>query len=150
MSMAARRHRVLVVDDEPGLRLLLERVLTRAGYEVRVAEGLEGARTELLEVDAIVTDYHLGGGVTGSDVVRVARDSMGRSAPPAVLVTATPDDVPLEERKHFVDILAKPFRLPVLVDAMRVLLADRRPRLRSSIEARPIGVVIADLDGTGE
>lgn len=136
--MASRRHRVLVVDDEAGIRLLLERALTRAGFEVRAVGTLEQAVVEIYDADGIVTDYHLGGGVTGHDVIEAAAARMGRTAPPAVLVTATPDDVPPEQRASFVDVLAKPFRLPTLVDAVRVMLADRRPRSRSTVEARLI------------
>ncbi len=148
MTVASRRHRVLVVDDEAGIRLLLDRALTRAGFEVRAVGSLEEALSELYDADGIVTDYHLGQGVTGNDVVLAAQARLGRTAPPAILVTATPDDVPGEERVRFVEVLAKPFRLPTLIDAVRVMLADRRPRTRSSVEPRPIEAWLADRDGT--
>lgn len=148
MLVASRRHCVLVVDDEAGIRLLLDRALTRAGFEVRAVGSLEEALHELYDVDGVVTDYHLGHGTTGHDVVLAAQARLGRTAPPAILVTATPDDVPSEERARFVEVLAKPFRLPTLVDAVRVMLADRRPRTRSSVEPRPIEAWLADRDGT--
>ncbi|MCB9604094.1 MAG: hypothetical protein H6722_30830 [Sandaracinus sp.] len=133
--MSGRRHRVLVVDDEWGIRLLFERALSRAGYDVRCVASLEEARPEIYDADVIVTDYHLVG-ATGGDVMRAAATMLGRTLPPALLVTATPDDVLPEDRVLFADVLAKPFRLPVLLDAVRVLLAERRPRLRSSVETR--------------
>ena len=146
--MASRRHRVLVVDDEAGIRLLLDRALTRAGFEVRAVGTLEEALRELYDVDGIITDYHLGFGTTGHDVVFAAEARLGRTAPPSLLITATPDDVPRAKRDRFVEVLAKPVRLPTLVDAVRVMLADRRPRTRSSVEPRPIEAWLADRDGT--
>jgi DNA-binding NtrC family response regulator len=148
VAVASRRHRVLVVDDEAGIRLLLDRALTRAGFEVRAVGSLEEAIAELYDADGIVTDYHLGNGVTGTDVVLAAQARLGRTAPAAILVTATPDDVPDDERTRFVEVLAKPFRLPTLIDAVRVMLADRRPRTRSSVEPRPIEAWLAERDGT--
>lgn len=53
--------RVLVVDDELPIRVLLERVLERAGYEVEVAatgeEGLEAYRRA--PADLVITDILL-------------------------------------------------------------------------------------------
>ena len=63
MSLAAERPRVLVVDDERGLRELLEYGLEQAGFAVRsVTEG--SAALPLLETwlpDVIVLDVMLPG-----------------------------------------------------------------------------------------
>ncbi|HJK90620.1 MAG: Fis family transcriptional regulator, partial [Myxococcales bacterium] len=65
--------RALVVDDEPGLRLLLERVLERAGGRVTAVATLPEARDWIDAVDVIVCDYRLARGVSGADVVRAAQ-----------------------------------------------------------------------------
>jgi DNA-binding NtrC family response regulator len=52
---------ILVVDDEAGLRRVLERILTRQGYRVLTAGSAETAY-ELLaseEADALLLDIHL-------------------------------------------------------------------------------------------
>lgn len=55
--------RVLIVDDEPGVRRTLSRLLERAGYEVHTADGAEDAIGVLGAADfaLVVTDLHLPG-----------------------------------------------------------------------------------------
>ena len=57
----AKVRTILVVDDEAGLRRVLERILTRHGYRVLTAGSAETAY-ELLtaeEADALLLDIHL-------------------------------------------------------------------------------------------
>lgn len=61
MMPASRVPTVLIVDDEAGLRRVLERILTRHGYRVLTASSAESAY-ELLtseEADALLLDIHL-------------------------------------------------------------------------------------------
>jgi two-component system, OmpR family, alkaline phosphatase synthesis response regulator PhoP len=52
---------VLVVDDEPAIRLLCRVNLELAGYEVREAGTLDDARSELGDgVDVVLLDMHIG------------------------------------------------------------------------------------------
>ena len=60
--MTARQFRVLVVDDDPGLREVLEIVLANAGYDVSSAKSVEEA-VKILEnllIDVILTDLYMG------------------------------------------------------------------------------------------
>lgn len=58
---AQRAPTVLVVDDEAGLRRVLERYLERHGYRVRSAGTAESAYEALVaeEADAVLLDIHL-------------------------------------------------------------------------------------------
>src|SRR5258705_6437113 len=61
LGSPARPPTILVVDDEAGLRRVLERILTRHGYRVLAAGSAEAAY-ELLsseEADALLLDIHL-------------------------------------------------------------------------------------------
>jgi DNA-binding response OmpR family regulator len=52
---------VLVVDDEPAIRLLCRVNLELGGYEVREAATLEEARTHVEDgVDVVLLDMHVG------------------------------------------------------------------------------------------
>ncbi|WP_208719586.1 PAS domain S-box protein [Corallococcus sicarius] len=67
---------VVLVEDEPVVRALIQEVLQELGYQVREAEdGPSGLR--LLEsmprVDLLVTDIGLPGGITGRQLADVAR-----------------------------------------------------------------------------
>ena len=55
--------RILIVDDEPGIRRSLGIVLTRAGYDVHeAADGLEGQQLcRELEPDLVITDMQMPG-----------------------------------------------------------------------------------------
>ncbi len=81
--------RILVIDDEKSARLLLERILSRAGHEVVLAEtgeqGLE--RLARMSFDLLITDKNLPG-VDGLEVVRIARTT--QPALQAVVITGLP------------------------------------------------------------
>jgi DNA-binding NtrC family response regulator len=51
---------VLVVDDEPAIRLLCRVNLELAGYEVREAATLADARRQLEGVSVVLLDMHVG------------------------------------------------------------------------------------------
>jgi DNA-binding response OmpR family regulator len=55
--------RILIVDDEPGIRRSLRAVLARAGYDVHeAADGLEGQRlSRELDPDLVITDIQMPG-----------------------------------------------------------------------------------------
>jgi DNA-binding response OmpR family regulator len=124
---------ILVVEDEPSMRQLLLRLLTRAGFDVRVSATVQAALPHVLDVDLMVLDYRLPDG-TGADVVRAALVQRGVDAPPAILLTGTPEDVVAHERHLFAEIRTKPCRLGEVRDLARALLANRRPRTKSGVE----------------
>ncbi len=65
---------VLVVDDEPMLRLIAGDALTDAGFEVVVAEGADHALQLLLQRDdvgVLFTDVNMPGKLDGMDLARL-------------------------------------------------------------------------------
>lgn len=72
--MNTPRHRILVVDDEPVIRLFLQELFEDEGYEVitgqSIAEGLEALRAH--ELNLVVTDKNLPDG-TGFEIVHAAK-----------------------------------------------------------------------------
>jgi len=105
---------VLVVEDQPAVRRLMERVLTGTGNRVVLAEGVEDARERLAagHFDLVVSDLTLTDGL-GIEVLRAASER----GVPGLLVTGhsegalRPDDGALE-------VLRKPFRPRELLDAL--------------------------------
>ncbi|MHB8873644.1 MAG: response regulator [Myxococcaceae bacterium] len=81
--------KVLVIDDDPSARLLLDRVLGRAGHSVVLVDsgekGLETLATE--HFDLIVTDRNLPG-MDGLEVLRLARSKF--PAIQAIVITGFP------------------------------------------------------------
>jgi DNA-binding response OmpR family regulator len=118
--------RLLVAEDDPGLRSVLERALRRNGYAVdAVADGDRAlACLRGLTYDAVVMDWRMPGR-PGVDVVRAARRAGARV--PILMLTArdtTADRVEgLDAGAD--DYLVKPFELAELLARLRALL--RRP-----------------------
>lgn len=118
--------RLLVAEDDPGLRSVLERALRRNGYAVdAVADGQRAlACLRGLSYDAVVMDWRMPG-QAGVDVVRAAR--RGGARVPILMLTArdtTADRVEgLDAGAD--DYLVKPFELAELLARLRALL--RRP-----------------------
>ena len=81
--------RVLLIDDDPDIRLLAGFVLGAAGHQVAFAEtgraGIDAARQSF---DLVVLDYRLGD-MTGSDVLPALLDAA--PARPVVFLTGTDD-----------------------------------------------------------
>jgi DNA-binding NtrC family response regulator len=67
--------RALLVDDEQGIRLVLEQALRREGHEVATAANDEQALEHLRNsrFDLAIVDLKLGGGVDGMRVVEAIR-----------------------------------------------------------------------------
>ena len=106
--------RVLLIDDEAPLRVLMSEYLQRAGYAVTVAatgeEGLEFALAE--DFDAIVCDMRLPG-INGDEVCRRLLEERPDQVQRTVIATG---DVLSVEVQHFLDRtglahIHKPFKL---------------------------------------
>ncbi len=115
--------KILVVEDQRRLGLLLRQGLTEAGYTVKHAANCSGARDALCETsyDAIVLDLGLPDG-DGLDLLRQWRRS-GFNEP--VIILSARDAV--EDRIKGLDLgaddyLPKPFSLPELLARLRSLL----------------------------
>jgi DNA-binding response OmpR family regulator len=103
------RGRILIVDDEPNIRLLFRAALESAGYEVEeAADGDEGlASLSRYLIDLILLDLHMPN-LGGMEVLRRIRDEVFQV--PVVIVTAhgsVPDAVEAM-RLGAVDFISKP------------------------------------------
>jgi CheY-like chemotaxis protein len=128
---------VLVVDDDPGTRLLLRDALEGAGF--RVAEAADGARAlELLEgrdpFDLMTLDLQMGE-MHGLEVLRTVRGRLALAGLPVVVATGSDDpEVELELFESGADdFIVKP------VDPRRFIL-----RVQAVLRRRSGG----SLDGT--
>ena len=111
--------RILVVDDEPSIRLLCRINFELEGHEVLEAHSLATAREALeeQEIDVVVLDVHLRG--ERSDEL-VAECRSQQPPIPVVLVTGSLD--PAHPDLHRADaVLPKPFELDQLLSTVRRL-----------------------------
>ena len=120
--------RVLVVDDDPGIRTLCARVLSREGFQVMLASsGDDGLRRLVASgADVAVIDVMMPGR-SGIDLCAAIRHTDGISDLPVLFLTARSDIA--DKAAGFAvgadDYLTKPFDVREL--AMRVRALLRRP-----------------------
>ena len=89
---AMNNERILLVDDDPGLRDLLTRYLAREGYEVKAAAEGNAAKRALDQghYDLIVLDLML----PGEDGLSLLRRWRGEGVPtPVIMLTAKGDEI---------------------------------------------------------
>ena len=88
-KIVGKAFRILLVEDEPGVRNAMRMLLDIEGYGVTTAATAKEAMQLVRgsnEFDLLVTDYHLEGGSTGTQVIAAARESINDSFK-AILVT---------------------------------------------------------------
>ena len=121
---------VLVVDDNPTMRLLLKRVL-KTKYQVETASCVDEALRMAQErvFDALVLDINLGEPRTGTDLLQMLRQMPAYREIPAVACTAAmiPSARPQLLEAGFDECVEKPFTKEELHAALeRVFNAQRQ------------------------
>jgi two-component system OmpR family response regulator len=130
--------RILVVDDEADVRLLLSRVLRDSGYDVDTACDGGEALAKLAESrpDLVLLDLMMPG-VDGWGVLGELKKET--SPPPVVLVTASADPSTFGRsvREGVAGYIAKPFRFRDLLGTCeRVLIESRKQGEAPPVERR--------------
>jgi CheY-like chemotaxis protein len=108
---------VLVVDDEPDVRLVARVILNSAGYDVVEASSGEEALAALdepLRPDVVLLDVRMPG-IDGWEVLRRVRAHPELGRVPVVVFTAHADPDAGVDYEHF---LMKPFKPAELIDAI--------------------------------
>jgi CheY-like chemotaxis protein/anti-sigma regulatory factor (Ser/Thr protein kinase) len=132
------RRRILLVDDDRGLRHALASLLTGAGHDVApAADGPEALRLlDSRPFDVALLDVGLPG-MSGLDVLAHARTL----APPPLVVMMTADDTPqtlLEAvRRQAHRYLRKPFPPAAILNVIRELAAADAGLTIEVVSARP-------------
>ncbi len=138
--------KILVVEDDKGIRTAIERALRFAGYQVQVesdgSAGLQAVADH--RFDAIILDVGLPH-IDGISLCRMIRDQ-GRSEPIIMLTARTevPDKVQgLDAGAD--DYLTKPFSIDELLARVRALL--RRPETKDNgTDQIGFGSLLVDID----
>jgi len=141
--MSTTQDHILVVDDDPEIRRLLQTYLERNGLHV-TAVGDGGGMWMALEhsrVDLIVLDLMLPG-VDGLELCRTLR---ARSRIPVIMLTARGDEMDrvLGLEMGADDYLAKPFSARELLARIKVVLRRTRDLPVDSLEDTPEGLAFA-------
>ena len=135
--MTADVERILVVDDEPNLRKVLEALLTRSGFEVVTAEDGKAAMEVLQHggIDLLMTDIRMPR-MDGLELLSWSRTDLPDI--PVIVITAhgTVDTAVQAMKDGAFDFVTKPFDSGQLVRIVRKAL-DQAQSMRSLIHAGP-------------
>ena len=124
---ASHGETVLVVDDEPSVRMLVMEVLEELGYAaIEAADGPAGLRVlqSDMRIDLLVTDVGLPGGMNGRQMADAARAT--RPALNVLFITGYAENAiigngHLEPGMH---VLTKPFALETLAARIKDLITN--------------------------
>jgi CheY-like chemotaxis protein len=127
---AATRGLILHVDDDEPMRRATALLLRSEGFETREAatgeQALALAGALRGRLDVLIADYHLGGGLTGTEVAEELARLLGHAVP-TIILTGDPAnaEVPWLTRAP-VWLARKPLDPDVLLAALPPLVAFRR------------------------
>ena len=123
---AGKNSVVLVVEDEPGVRMIVVDVLSDLGYAVLEAgDGRSGLK--ILEsgtrIDLLLTDVGLPGGMNGRQLADVARQ--GRPDLKVLFVTGYAESVAVgdSQMEHGMQVMTKPFGVAALAARVQGIIS---------------------------
>lgn len=139
--------RLLLIEDDPDIRLLLEECLLTAGFEVNAAGTVAGGLRFLggRSYDLIVTDGRLPDG-TGVVFMRAGRE-LGI---PVLVITGYASEFPQDELDSC-ELLNKPFRPSDLIKRIKTLLAAEPAKSQAPLPLmRPLSVPVLSQAAFGD
>lgn len=135
LAVRSRKHRLLLADDDRGIRESLGKLLRGVGYEVLDAshggQVLEMVFNE--PFDLLLLDLNMPEMDGWETLARVAHL---RPALSIVVITAQPNQRDWLARGGAHALMEKPLDLPLLLQTMQDLLSEQRPQ---RIPERPVG-----------
>ena len=151
------KQRILIVDDEEDICMILSYSLQKAGYETLIAHSAEEAldnyelRIKNYEIDLILLDIMMDG-MSGLEMAEKLRSDIGYrksgiGIPPIIFLTALSDeDTVLQGFKLGADdYITKPFRVPEVIARVGAVLrrsATPKTAVQSSLEVQNNSVIV--------
>lgn len=139
-------YRILVVDDEPDLREILQCNLENAGYEVDTAASAEqalailGPQHHLILLDVMMS------GMSGFRMVDKLRKEM-KNFVPIIFLTAKDkeNDLLTGFSAGGDDYITKPFSLHEVLARVKALLRRSHPQVEESVQSLQVGNITIDV-----
>ena len=132
------KKRILIIDDEPHILLMLKKMLERSGYEIDMAaNGLEGIRLfRETSADLVITDIIMPEkeGLETIREMRMIRDDLKIIAMSGGGKVSAENYLDAAQIFGAARMISKPFTKAEMVSAVRELLGDHEDKIGSSAD----------------
>ncbi|MEO8405361.1 MAG: response regulator transcription factor [Chitinophagaceae bacterium] len=108
--MSTVPHKILVVDDDPDISMMLKMMLEFKGYKVSTAERADDTHATLRDdkIDLVIMDMLLSG-VNGTDICTDIKKNEKTRCVPVMMISAHPNARELCLEAGADDFISKPF-----------------------------------------
>ncbi len=151
---------ILVIEDDPSVREMLDLLFKSDGHRTAVAADGKGALTLVvrgaIRPDVVVADYNLPGGLNGLQVVAALRATLHREIPVIILTGDISSQTLREIAQQGCIQLNKPVKAEELTRLIQSLLivpeaaasakSTARPATETTVLAEPLTVFVVDDD----
>jgi DNA-binding response OmpR family regulator len=116
-------HKILVVDDDPDISMMLKLMLEYKGYSVMILEKAEETLRVLQEstVSMVIIDMLLSG-VSGTDICTEIRQNPKTAGYPVLMISAHPNAREICLKAGANDFISKPFDMHDLLSKISILV----------------------------
>ena len=123
--------KILLVEDDPAVREMLELLLADEGYEImsaaQGAEALQLAARNAQCPDLIIADYNLPNGLSGLQIFTKLQEMFHQKIPVIILTGDISTETLREIARYGCPQLNKPVKMQELTNLIRHLLLERTP-----------------------
>ncbi len=121
------KHRILVVDDDPDIGMMIKIMLEYRGYSVLVTQRAEQVEDLLLNdhFDLLIMDMLLSG-MNGMDICAGLKKDKNLAAVPVIMISAHPNAKEISVEAGAEDFLSKPFDMEDMLSKIRRLIQQRK------------------------
>jgi len=112
------KHKILIADDDPGIRDIFNIVLAKAGYDIEVKDDANEIFKNKFRIPDLFLIDRLLSGVDGLDVCRHLKTNEQTQQIPVIMVSASPDIGVLAVKAGADDFVEKPFDLAYLLEVI--------------------------------
>jgi DNA-binding response OmpR family regulator len=109
------KKRILIADDDPGIRDIFKIILTKAGYDIEVKEDANEIFENKFNIPDLFLVDKLLSGVDGLDICHFLKSNEQTGHIPVIMVSASPDIGVAAVKAGADDFIEKPFELSYLL-----------------------------------
>ncbi|HJS53418.1 MAG TPA: response regulator [Chitinophagaceae bacterium] len=109
------KRKILVLDDDPGIRDIFKIILEKAGYDFEIIDDASEVLNNRFRIPDLFLVDKLLSGIDGLDICRFLKSNPKTDKIPVVMVSASPDIGVVAVKAGADDFIEKPFELTYLL-----------------------------------